>query len=179
MGNTPSTIKARWRKRVNKIHSVNVKSLKQPEIQAAYVEAVMRDFRNCDDNESGNIADNIKSSLTKTAAKVIPERPKMKSNEMWRDDGTFNDLINERARCERNTNQYKGLSKTIKKRVRYLRNKELQEEADEIDLRSQKRDLERLYRSFKDENHAFKNVKSRNVCDPIKLKAYFQKHFMP
>jgi sorting nexin-29 len=63
--------------------------------------------------------------------------------------------------------------------VRFLRNKQLQEEADEVDLRAQKRDLERLYRTFKDENHAFKDAKPKDACDPARLKEYFQKHFTP
>ena len=40
-----------------------------------------------------------------------------------------------------------------------------------------KRDLERLYRCYKNENSTFKSAPSKDTCDPVKLKEHFQSHF--
>ena len=37
--------------------------------------------------------------------------------------------------------------------------------------------LEELYRAFKDDSSTFKESKSRNKCDPAKLRLHFEKHF--
>ena len=65
----------------------------------------------------------------------------------------------------------------MKKRVKYLRNKKLHLEAQEINDYASRRQVEKLYRSFKSENSCFKEIKSTRRCDPSKLKQYFQKHF--
>ncbi|MEO2222612.1 MAG: reverse transcriptase family protein, partial [Candidatus Poseidoniia archaeon] len=85
--------------------------------------------------------------------------------------------ISLRSTLERNSDRHKSLTKQIKKRIRYLRNQQLQKEADEIDTRSQRREIEELYRSFKNDNSAFQNVKTEVKCDPVKLKEYFVNHF--
>ena len=107
----------------------------------------------------------------------MPATQKAVMNEVWRDDGVFNQLINDRARCDSGTERHKELTRNIKKRVRHLKNKKLREEADEINLCAQKRDLERLYRCYKNETSTFKSAPSKDTCDPVKLKEYFQTHF--
>ena len=119
---------------------MNVKALKRPTLQTAFVEAVNREFQVCDTDSvnSGNISDNLKTNLIKIAEKILPVTQKAKLNEVWREDGTFNQLINERARCDKATDRHKELTRNIKKRVRYLKNQKLREEADEINLCAQK-----------------------------------------
>ena len=115
--------------------------------------------------------------MTESAAHVLPRKSKVKINEVWKDDVEFNNLINLRSTLEMNSDQHKSLTKQIKERIRYLRNQQLQKEADEIDIRSQKREIEELYRSFRNDNSAFQNVKTEVKCDPVRLKEYFVKHF--
>ena len=66
----------------------------------------------------------------------------------------------------------------IKKRVRFLRNKKLQKEAEKLNQFANKRGIENLFRTYKEENHAFKYSKTtKDKCDPAKLKQYFHEHF--
>ena len=61
--------------------------------------------------------------------------------------------------------------------MRFLRNKKISNEAGKINSFATKRQIEELYRSFKDDNIGFKNVSSVSKCDPQKLKEYFLNHF--
>ena len=70
---TPSTKRARWRKRNKIVRSVNAKALKKPEIKEAYIEAVKKEFRTCEKEDSEIIAENIKISLKNYAEKAIPD----------------------------------------------------------------------------------------------------------
>ena len=42
---------------------------------------------------------------------------------------------------------------------------------------AQKREIEDLFRSFKNDKSSFKAVRDKVQCDPGHLKAYFMKHF--
>ena len=44
-------------------------------------------------------------------------------------------------------------------------------------MHAQKREIEALFRSFKNDNSTFKSVREKVQCDPKKLTAYFVKHF--
>ena len=53
----------------------------------------------------------------------------------------------------------------------------MKQETDDINNFASKREVEELYRAFKDDSSTFKESKSRNKCDPAKLRLYFEKHF--
>ena len=103
--------------------NLNAKTLKQPIIRTAFDEAVNRQFLVCDTDSvnSENISEKITTNLTKIAEKILPANPKAIINEVWRDDGVFNQLIKDRARCDSGTERHKELTRSIKKRVRYLK----------------------------------------------------------
>ena len=61
--------------------------------------------------------------------------------------------------------------------MRFLRNKKISDEASEINSFATKRPIEKLYRSFKEDNIGFKNVSSVSKCDPQKFKECFLDHF--
>ena len=114
-----------------------MKALKKPETQCTYLDRVRDDFRYSEQESITTISQNILSSLTRSAAHVLPRKLKVKINEVWKDDDEFNNLISLRSTLERNSDRHKSLTKQIKKRIRYLRNQQLQKKADEIDIRSQ------------------------------------------
>ena len=62
--------------------------------------------------------------------------------------------------------------------MKHLRNEKLKKEAEEINQFANKRQIENLFRAFKDDNHAFKTPFKSTKCDPTKLKDYFYNHFL-
>ena len=89
----------------------------------------------------------------------------------------MNLLIEQRSKVLRASNEHKEFSKKIKKRVIFLRNEKLAREASELNDYSNRRQVEELYSSFKSDHSSFKEHKSNQKCDPIKLREYFKKHF--
>ena len=75
------------------------------------------------------------------------------------------------------TPRYKELTKSIKKRVKELKNDRLRDEAEKINEYANKRKIERLFKEIKSKNSAFKDLRSSSNCDPDKLKKHFEKHF--
>ena len=123
-----------------------------------------------------DISKNLISSLNHVADEVIPRMTKLRTKEIWKDDQQFNLLLDQRSNTT-NIEERISLTRRIKKRVRYLRNQQLKDEADDIDERSEKRDIEGLYRSFKNQTTAFKTIRTQSQCDPVKLREHFEKHF--
>ena len=175
---TPTSKLARRKTPCKKHHQkVNVKSLRKPEIQSAYAEAVRGEFKRSVNTSATDLSDNIINSLTAAANTVLPNTDKEHAREVWKEDDIFNSLINERRKHNRNSDQHQVISKEIKKRIRHLKNDKLRREAEAIDVRVQKRELEELYRCFKNDNSTFREAKTDVTCDPAKLKEHFVKHF--
>ena len=89
----------------------------------------------------------------------------------------LNSILNKRNGLIRNSEDYKDLTKKLKKQVNKLRNQKLNNEANEINQYSSRKQIEDLYRTFKADNSSFKEVKTSNRCEPQKLKEYFKQHF--
>ena len=51
------------------------------------------------------------------------------------------------------------------------------ETSDELNQYANKRQVENLFKAFKDDNHNFQTCPARGKCDPAKLKEYFYQHF--
>ena len=71
-------------------------------------------------------------TLKEVAESGLPKVQKRHTAQTWKQDGEFNELLNERMNCQTGTVHYKELTKRIKKPVKHLRNQRLQKEADEI-----------------------------------------------
>ena len=69
------------------------------------------------------------------------------------------------------------ITKEIKTRVNQLRNEKLANEATKINEYATQKEVEQLYKSFKDENSSFKAPSTTKRCEPHKLKEFFRKHF--
>ena len=177
---TPCTRKAR--RRYNKLPEKpkrDIKALRNPIIQKKYVDTVNTGFRNSVHQKHPNEASKrVIDILSSAANNVLPEKPKTeKECELWKNDSLLNKLLAERAKAPSESSSYSIVTKMIKKRVSWLRNEKLREEAEEINEHASKREIEELFRSMKSDRSAFKNTRSKNSCDTEKLKQYFMSHF--
>ena len=125
------------------------------------------------------IDDNLISALSSAAESTLPSKVKTRVRETWSEDDEFNTLLQQRKNYSFGSEDYKDLSKRIKKRIRHLRNEKLSREADNINMHYNQRKIEELYRSFKDDNSSFRNVKMKAKCDPAKITDHFKQHFNP
>ena len=173
---TPMTKKARYKKKVRREKPINIKALRNLDIQNQFTTSTKGFFKPCHKNSLNDISKNLISSLNHVADEVIPRMTKLRTKEIWKDDQQFNLLLDQRSNTT-NIEERISLTRRIKKRVRYLRNQQLKDEADDIDERSEKRDIEGLYRSFKNQTTAFKTIRTQSQCDPVKLREHFEKHF--
>ena len=78
---------------------------------------------------------------------------------------------------DKTTDAYKELTKRLKKRIRFLRNERLRQEANAINSLATKREVEELYRRMKSDSSTFKSARSSNKCHPSRLKEHFTQHF--
>ena len=99
------------------------------------------------------------------------------NNEIWKNDTLLNNLVGQRKCFPRNSENYKRITRDIKSRVNHLRNEKIAKEAMEMNEFASRRQIAELYRSFKNDNSTFKEIKTSKRCNPIKLKEYFKKHF--
>ena len=99
--------------------------------------------------------------------------------QVWKEDQELNKLLEERGLTEKASNAHKKLTKSIKSRIRKLRNDKMRAEAEEINKFATKREIERLFKSFKNDGSTFRNIKAEKGCNPQKLTEYFAKHFGP
>ena len=114
--------------------------------------------------------------LQECASEHLPQPAKQKLKDIWSSDREINRLIDARQSLSPHTSQHKNLTKQIKKRVIFLKNEKFRIEAEAIDLHANRREIEELYRAFK--NDGTVPVKT-NACDPLKLIEFFKGHFNP
>ena len=118
----------------------------------------------------------ISKTLCEAAQKVLPPTRKSEVHQIWKDDKVFNELINARGNEQKGTAKYKDITKLMKKRTKKLRNDKLASEAQAINARSSQKEIEELYRNFKNDGSTFAGKKKTAKCDPRKL-IYFLKPF--
>ena len=121
------------------------------------------------DRSAIEIFASMMSTLNDAAEHSIPPKQKKCTRELWKDDGKINHLISLRTFLPRNSDEYKEQIKRIKKRVNKLKNEKVKQEAEDINNFARKREVEELYRAFKDDSSTFKESKSRKVrsCDTL------------
>ena len=180
---TPMTKKARWTPKQNKTNSpLDIMSLRDTNIKNRFVEAVSTILakKKYDRKSSSAMSQYIIETLKNAGEKTLSnKRKKRKVNEIWRDDEEFNHILKERRKFQTNSEDYKQLTKNLKKRVNSLRNKKLSDEANEINDHATRRDVENLYRCMKSNGNTFGEVKRKKTCNPDVLKSHFEKHFNP
>ena len=176
--NTPRSKRARWKKqKLNKSDQVDVSSLANKDVQNSFKLSVERNFVTSGEQTACALSENIINSLCKNADNVLPKKTRHPHRELWKEDEDFNQIIHERSLARRYSEEYKLLTKKLRKRIRFLRNEKLRQEANDINMRAQKREIEALFRSFKDDKSNFASVRNEVQCEPAKLKTYFIEHF--
>ena len=180
---TPMTRKARWqpRQKRNQIQKrPNLKALQDEKIKTDFCVAVRNELNNETGRTSTEISDKLIECLKTAGNSVLPPSTKRTAyNEIWKDDVELNRIIDKRKSIERDSENYKKLTKLLKKRVNHLRNEKLAKEADEINEHATRREVENLYRCMKTVSNTFAEVKRKKKCDPSLLKSHFMKHFNP
>ena len=175
---TPSTKRARWRKREPREVPRNLKSLESKTVRQKFMQEVANRIPITSPNDPLELkSEKIVTALKDAANKSIPQKTSKVSREIWRSDGVLNNLLQERVTLQRNTDAWKKVTKAIKRRVRRLKNQKLEIEAYELNQYASKRQIENLFKAFKDDNHAFKACPNSEKCDPAKLKEHFYQHF--
>ena len=182
---TPTTKKGRWKPKSSKMknNKIDQKSLKECiKVKKSFLNAVIQEFTKPEQPNNCNQPEQISSSIIKclnTAAESsLPKITKKKTKEIWKDDGVLNELLKQRDDIPRGSDEYKILTKKIKKRVNNLKNEKCAKEADELNEYANKKQIEDLYRSFKSDNSSFTKYKPKSGgCDQSVMKAYFKKHF--
>ena len=61
-------------------------------------------------------------SLTETAEKILPEKTRKQITQIWKEDQDLNELLAKRAKEEKKSQEYKNITKSVKSRIRKLRN---------------------------------------------------------
>ena len=175
---TPCTKRARWKKRIRKEVKPDLSALNEGETKEKFIRNVAAQLPIAVEHDTVDKKSECFVKALNAAARIsLPPKTVKCAQEIWKDDDELNRILQERSTLPRNSDQHKQLTKLIKKRVRYLRNQKMKTEADEINQYANKRQIENLFRAFKDDNHAFK-PSSRNLkCDPSRLKEYFCNHF--
>ena len=182
---TPMTKKARWKRRPTISKSkTDPMSLRETDVKTRFLDGVKIEFTNGHNPAELKSSDDTSMHIIETLKKVgaenlLNKNAKKTVNEIWRNDKEFNELLEQRKRIKSGTDQHKIITKRIKKKVNFLKNKKLEEEAFEINEHSCRRDIENLYRCMKASGDTFGDVKRKKCCDPNKLKNHFEKHFNP
>ena len=185
---TPTCKRARWKNKlsINK-SKVDALSLKDITTKNLFVEEVKKDITNSKKqggnsnlNSSEIISDFIIKTLRTVGEATLPTKNLKKgTNEIWKNDTEFNDLLQSRKNHKMGTDEHKQLTKKLKKRIKFLRNKKLSDEANEINEHANRRDIENLYKCMKASDDTFDDISRRRKCDPDILKKHFIKHFNP
>ena len=121
----------------------------------------------------------ITKAMEEAASLTIPKEEKAKQckHEIFKDDHMINDLIERRSKAKENSDEKKNLNKALKKRVRELRTEKLKKEANELTLHAARKDTEKMFKEFFNDNYAYKSHKSNETCESSRLKEHFEKHF--
>ena len=92
-------------------------------------------------------------------------------------DGELNTLLKQRILSRKDDAEHIRLIRLIKKRLKFLRNEKIRFEAQEINDKASRKEVEQLYRLFKSGDTSFTDIKTARKYDPSKLKEHFRKHF--
>ena len=175
---TPCTKRARWKQRTRKEVKPDLSALNDTNTKEKFIRNVAAQLPITGEHDTiDKKSERFVKALNASAKMSLPPKIRKTTREIWKDDSELNQILQERSKWLRNTEQHKQLTKQIKKRVIFLRNQKLKSEADEINQFANKRQIENLFRTFKNDNHAFQTPSNNPKCDPSKLKEYFCNHF--
>ena len=177
---TPRNKSARWKPKSIPKPKLNENLLSDSNYTAEYVSKssnYLKLAQTLINDSAEEISNRLIKSLKQAASEVLPVQQVKEVNQIWRDDAKLNSLLSEKSLAEPKSIEHKKLCRSIKSRIRKLRNDKVRAEADELNTFATKREIESLYKAFKNDGSTFKQVKSKEGCEPHKLKKYFEEHF--
>ena len=176
---TPSTKKARKSlKKHSSTQKPDPKSLAIQEVKQLFLQKVLSEILHKKLSGVMIEEESIVSILKDAAETTLPKLKRTNQpKEIWKEDNLLNKFVNERLKTPKNSPQHKALTKSIKKRVRHLRNEKINNEAKQINGYATRRQIEQLYSAFKSDNSTFRDSSTTKKCEPSKLKDFFKAHF--
>ena len=115
---TPTTKRARWKpKKTITSPKPDPKSLYKTEMREKYARSIAHELEARDYmDQTEDINTNILKCLDSAAMSVLPKMKKRKNvDEIWKDDEQLNQLINQRNEFQRGSDEYKVVTKAIKR----------------------------------------------------------------
>ena len=169
----------------------SLKTLQDDTIRGKYEQAISKSFRkptgqpsidkpssSSEQQQVNTQSDQIISSILMAADEVIPKQGrKKKRSDLWAGDTILNELLQKRTKTAIKSSGRKQLTKDIRRRLNYLRNVRLCAEAKSLNEHATKRQIEELFRRFKQDDWV--QAKTTSKCDPEKLQEFFNEHFNP
>ena len=174
---TPCNRRSRWRKKTRHPRKLDATSLNEIPVRAKFKQDILQHLHTINAGSTEQKSQQIVNLLSDAASRTLKTAKPKKCMEIWKDDGQLNALINERQAYTRESDEYKTATKQIKKRVKFLRNEKLKNEANEINEHASRREVEKLYRRMKSSDSAFKSINNTSKCDPSILRNHFYQHF--
>lgn len=175
---TPTNKATRWSPRIKKEKKLNTNLLQDPLIRKSFRDKATLNLNLKQQSiNTTELSENLVEAMLSAALETIPRQIKNKLPETWKSDSELNRLIKDRTAFSRSSPLYKELTKSIKKRVNKLKNEKLKEEADRIDRFATSKQIEEMYKSFKQDTNGFKQTNSKTECSEEKLKEFFKSHF--
>ena len=178
---TPMTRKARRKpKPKSKPKHINVNLLQNTEIKKTFTDAIDRELKVCSvtSTTSNELSTKITNVLKNAAQNTLSTSTvTSRCKELWRNDVEFNNLLTDRRHLKKDSTEYKIITKALKKRITFLRNEKLRNEAKDINVNASRRQIAELYTNMKDCNTIFKKLREKQHCDSKKLREYFKEHF--
>ena len=181
--NSPKTKKARWKEPriLPGKPRPDAKFLFDDGYRNRYVNTVQQYLQNNPmqiNSTNEEKSTRIVNTLQNAAKNTIPLKTKnRRDNNPWKNDILFNNIIDSRQNTDKTSNEYKELTKKLKKRIKFLKNQRLKQEASNINTFATNKEIEQLYKRFTSDTSPFLNNNPSKKCDPVKLKDHFQKHF--
>ena len=147
--NTPWSKRARWKRQTTDNRAQDhACSLGMTDLQNKFKDCVTTSFVDSGDRRASAISENMIYNLCDSANKVLPKKTRHQYHELWKENEKFNRIIHERSQLQKNSDDYKSITKKLRTKIRFLRNEKLHQEANEINMWAQKREIEALFRSF-------------------------------
>ena len=176
---TPRNKKSRWKPKTVPKLKLNINLLKEDLYKTEFAQksTACLNARPSHDSSPEAISNRIIETLNEAASAILPYQNAKKVNQIWKNDEEFNDLLVQKSNAMNPSPEYSKICRSINSRVRKLRNEKLRKEAEEINTFATKRDIEQMYKSFKDDGSTFKRIRCKDGCDPQVLKKYFENHF--
>ena len=175
---TPMTRKARKKKQTPTISKPDIKSLNRIEVKTSFVSMIESTLHNqSSEHTAEELSSKLISALNDTAQNILPPQTKIHKKEVWKNDYEFNLLISNRRNFLQDSDEYKKITKSLKKRINHLKNEKLKEEARSINHTASRKEIEELYKAMKDGNTTFRKINNKQQCNVNALKNHFKNHF--